>query len=111
MTNFSTAPTSQNKVRGPTARTLARQLAALGRRWFASSDWEAGWHGWRVIQLRGGLGRRYVDTSFSTLSRCPLCDGDGVRGGQVCGPCSGTGRVSWASSSDLPDRNLEGQER
>jgi len=110
MSNPST-PTSQNKVRGPTVRVLARILTTLGRRWFARTDREAGWHGWKVTQRSGGFGRRYRDPRFGSLSQCPLCDGDGIRAGQVCGPCAGTGRVSWAAVSSVADLDREGQDR
>jgi hypothetical protein len=35
-----------------------------GRRLFAMNDLEAGWRGWQVIELSGGLGRQYRDRRF-----------------------------------------------
>ena len=55
-----------------TAGLMAAWLAGLprraGRRLFAMNDLEAGWRGWQVIELRGGLGRQYRDHRFDTLT-------------------------------------------
>jgi hypothetical protein len=52
--------------------TLAGWLANLphraGSRLFAINDTEAGWRGWEVTELRGGLGRSYRDPRFDLLS-------------------------------------------
>ena len=54
-----------------TAGLMAAWLAGLprraGRRLFAMNDLEAGWRGWQVIELRGGLGRQYRDHRFDSL--------------------------------------------
>jgi hypothetical protein len=38
-----------------------------GRRLFAMNDREAGWRGWQVTELRGGLARSYRDRRFDLL--------------------------------------------
>ena len=56
-----------------TAGLMAAWLAGLprraGRRLFAMNDLEAGWRGWQVIELRGGLGRQYRDHRFDLLGK------------------------------------------
>ncbi len=42
-----------------------------GRRLFAMNDAEAGWRGWRVTELRGGLARSYRDPRFDLLRAVP----------------------------------------
>ncbi|MGD0705875.1 MAG: hypothetical protein ABSA02_39085 [Trebonia sp.] len=51
--------------------SLAGWLASLphraGARLFAMNDTEAGWRGWKVTELYGGLGRSYRDPRFDLL--------------------------------------------
>ena len=51
--------------------SLAGWLASLphrvGARLFAMNDMEAGWRGWEVTELRGGLARSYRDPRFDLL--------------------------------------------
>ncbi len=47
--------------------SLADLPRRLGDRLFASNDAEAGWRGWEVTVLAGGLGRQYRDRRFITL--------------------------------------------
>jgi hypothetical protein len=49
---------------------LASVARRVGYRLFAMNDDEACWRGWRIIQLYGGLGRRYRDPRFDTLAGC-----------------------------------------
>jgi hypothetical protein len=42
-----------------------------GRRLFAMNDAEAGWRGWQVIELTGGLARQYRDSRFDTMRARP----------------------------------------
>ena len=39
----------------------------LGNQLFALHDAEAGWRGWQVTELRGGLGRQYRDAQFTEV--------------------------------------------
>jgi hypothetical protein len=39
----------------------------VGIRLFVKADAEAGWHRWRITELRGGLARRYRDPRFDAL--------------------------------------------
>jgi hypothetical protein len=58
-----------------TAGIAVAWLAGLprrtGNRLFAMNDAEAGWRGWQVTELAGGLARQYRDARFDTL-RAPL---------------------------------------
>ena len=58
-----------------TAGIVAAWLIGLprraGNRLFAMNDAEAGWRGWQVTELAGGLARQYRDARFDTL-RAPL---------------------------------------
>jgi hypothetical protein len=51
--------------------SLAGWLVSLphraGARLFAMNDTEAGWRGWEVTELHGGLGRSYRDSRFDLL--------------------------------------------
>jgi hypothetical protein len=49
---------------GIVASWLAGLPRRAGRRLFAMNDREAGWRGWQVIELSGGLGRQYRDMRF-----------------------------------------------
>jgi len=49
---------------GIVASWLAGLPRRAGRRLFAMNDREAGWRGWQVIELSGGLGRQYRDLRF-----------------------------------------------
>jgi hypothetical protein len=57
--------------RDTTARGLVSWLTGIPRRLgaqlFVMGDAEAGWHGWQITSLHGGLGRRYRDPLFATL--------------------------------------------
>jgi hypothetical protein len=72
--------------------SLAGWLAGIprraGARLFARNDEEAGWRGWQITELHGGLARSFRDTRFGVLhlirdidsgmqvpDACPL-DGD-----------------------------------
>lgn len=56
---------------GDAFRIAAGWLAGLprrtGARLFAANDAEAGWHGWQVTVLAGGLARRYRDARYDTM--------------------------------------------
>lgn len=87
---------------GP-ARTTGR-LALLVRRFgswlFRAEDERARQHGWQVTAHRGGLARAYRDPRFDCFRRCLACDGTGAcPGGQSCGPCAGTGRITLTEGS------------
>ena len=73
---------------------LATVTRRVGYRLFAMNDDEACWRGWQIIQLYGGLGRRYRDPRFDTLAECARCRGAGVNGDAPCVRCLGTGRVT-----------------
>ena len=88
---------------GLAAAVLLSWLAYIPRRLgdhvFTWNDSEAYWHGWQITKAHGGLGRRYRDLRFDTMTACPQCQGGGVntedgRVGTPCPPCLGTGRVS-----------------
>ena len=53
------------------AASLAGWLSSLSHRaaarLFAMNDAEAGWRGWEVTELHGGLGRSYRDSRFDLL--------------------------------------------
>ena len=49
---------------GIVAAWLAGLPRRAGRRLFAMNDREAGWRGWQVIELSGGLRRQYRDLRF-----------------------------------------------
>jgi hypothetical protein len=53
------------------AASVIAWLASLpqraGNRLFAMNDAEAGWHGWEITVLAGGLARQYRDPRFDTL--------------------------------------------
>ena len=66
----------------------------LGDRLFSWNDTEAYWRGWQITKVHGGLGRRYRDPRFDTLTACPQCQGGGSATSARCAPCLGTGRVS-----------------
>jgi hypothetical protein len=67
----------------------------LGDRLFTWNDTEAYWRGWQITKVHGGLGRRYRDPRFDTLTACPQCQGGGTTTKDTpCAPCLGTGRVS-----------------
>jgi hypothetical protein len=67
-------PSAAAFFRSATANTaaLGGWLASLphraGSRLFAMNDTEAGWRGWEVTELWGGLGRSYRDRRFDLLS-------------------------------------------
>ncbi|WP_300614580.1 hypothetical protein [Trebonia sp.] len=49
------------------ATWLTGLLRRAGDRLFAMNDAEAGWRGWQVTVLNGGLARQYRDGGFDTL--------------------------------------------
>jgi hypothetical protein len=53
-------------------RVLVNWLASTPRRLcdqlFQMNDAEAYWHGWQITRVRGGIGRRYRDAAFDTLT-------------------------------------------
>jgi hypothetical protein len=53
---------------GIVASWLAGLPRRAGRRLFAMNDQEAGWRGWQVTELSGGLGRQYRDLRFISAS-------------------------------------------
>jgi hypothetical protein len=67
----------------------------LGDELFSWNDTEAYWRGWQITRVHGGLGRRYRDPRFGTLTACPQCLGGGISAKDTpCLPCLGTGRIS-----------------
>jgi hypothetical protein len=83
-------------VRAPSvilAGWLADLLIRIGDWMFAINDQEAGWRGWEIERRHAGLGRRYRDPLFDTLSQCLHCGGIGVQADVRCAQCSGTGRL------------------
>jgi hypothetical protein len=83
-------------VRAPAvvlAGWLADLLIRIGDRLFAMNDQEAGWRGWQIERRHAGLGRRYRDPMFDTLSQCPHCRGIGGQADVRCARCAGTGRL------------------
>jgi hypothetical protein len=86
-------------IAGLAAAVLLSWLAyvprRLGDRLFSWNDTEAYWRGWQITKVHGGLGRRYRDPRFDTLTACPQCQGGGTSAKDApCAPCLGTGRVS-----------------
>ena len=73
---------------------LAYLLRRWGDRWFAMNDTEAYWRGWQITKTHGGLGRRYRDLRFDTLTACAQCAGAGEWADAPCAPCLGTGRIT-----------------
>ena len=84
---------------GVTLDWLAYFLRRRGDRWFAMNDTEAYWWGWQITKTHGGLGRRYRDTRFDTLTACARCAGAGIWADVPCGPCLGTGRITLGEVS------------
>ncbi len=105
----------RERARGGPGRPRIRDALALAvavaldwiaffiRRWgdrrFAANDAEACWRGWQTIKARGGLGRRYRDLRFGTLTACAQCAGAGIWADAPCGPCLGTGRITLGEAS------------
>jgi hypothetical protein len=86
-------------ITGLAAAVLLSWLAyiprRLGDRLFSWNDTEAYWRGWQITKVHGGLGRRYRDPQFGTLTACPQCQGGGISTKDApCVPCLGTGRIS-----------------
>jgi hypothetical protein len=86
-------------IAGLAAAVLLSWLAYIPRRLgdhlFSWNDTEAYWRGWQITKVHGGLGRRYRDPRFDTLTACPQCRGGGISTKDApCAPCLGTGRVS-----------------
>jgi len=74
---------------------LAYILRRLGDRLFSWNDTEAYWRGWQITKVHGGLGRRYRDPRFDTLTGCPQCLGGRTSTMDTpCAPCLGTGCIS-----------------
>jgi hypothetical protein len=96
-------------VRAPAAILagwLADLLIRIGDWMFAMNDQEAGWRGWQMEREHAGLGRRYRDPRFDTLSRCPHCCGIGtIAADRPCAQCAGTGRVVLSQPSAPLDRD------
>jgi hypothetical protein len=94
-------------VRAPAAILsgwLADLLTRIGDRMFAMNDEEAGWRGWHIERRQAGLGRRYRDPQFDTLSQCPDCRGiGGIAADSPCAQCSGTGRLVLGRPPSLHD--------
>jgi hypothetical protein len=57
---------------------LAGLPRRAGNRLFAMNDAEAGWRGWQVTELAGGLARQYRDARFDTLRAQLDARGGGV---------------------------------
>ncbi len=86
-------------IAGLAAAVLLSWLAyvprRLGDRLFRWNDTEAYWRGWQITKVHAGLGRRYRDPRFDTLTACPQCQGgDTPAKDAPCAPCLGTGRAS-----------------
>ncbi len=67
-------------VRSVTASVIAwlgELPRRLGKRLFAMNDAEAGWRGWEITVLAGGLARQYRDPRFGAVS--PGAGGPGRR--------------------------------
>ncbi len=74
---------------------LAGILRRLGDLIFMANDEEAYWRGWTIERRHAGLGRRYRDPVFDTVTRCSHCRGLGITAeDSLCVKCSGTGRVA-----------------
>jgi len=71
--------------------SLAGWLAGIprraGARLFARNDEEAGWRGWQITELHGGLARSYRDTRFSVLHLIRDIDGDNDNDTQAPSAC------------------------
>ena len=89
-----TSPTSGYKARTRLVRWLRTRVEAAGQRLFTRDDLMAVHHGWQITTRCGGLGRQYRDPRFDTLRSCPRCAGNGTTGGEPCGTCAATGRVT-----------------
>jgi hypothetical protein len=67
----SLAAASAASLGGATATSVAGWLACIvgrmGARLFRMNDAEARWRGWEIVELRGGMARRYRDRRFATL--------------------------------------------
>lgn len=73
---------------------VAGLVSLAGGRLFVMSDREAHWRGWQIERRCAGLGRRYRDPRFDTLSPCPHCgEADPTAAESFCAACSGTGRL------------------
>jgi len=83
---------------GLAAAVLLSWLAFIPRRLgdhlFTVNDNEAYWRGWQIAKVHGGLGRRYRDPRFDTLTGCSKCRESGALADAPCGPCLGTGRIT-----------------
>jgi hypothetical protein len=74
---------------------LAGILRQIGDLIFMPCDEEAYWRGWAIERRHAGLGRRYRDPVFDTVTECPLCRGLGITVEEsLCVKCSGTGRIA-----------------
>jgi DnaJ-class molecular chaperone len=63
------------------------------------NDTEACWRGWQITKTHCGLGRRYRDLRFDTLTSCTQCAGAGVWADSPCGSCLSTGRITLGEVS------------
>ena len=89
-----TSPTSEDKARTRLVRWLRKRAETAGQLLFACDDLRAVNHGWQIIIRCGGLGRQYRDPRFDTLRSCPDCASSGTAGGEPCGECAATGRIT-----------------
>ena len=93
-----TSPTSEDKARTRLIRWLRKRAETAGQRLFACDDLRAIHNGWQITTRCGGLGRQYRDPRFDTLRSCPRCAGRGTAGGEPCGACAATGRITIPTS-------------
>jgi hypothetical protein len=101
----STSRASENKAKIRRVSWLAALAERAGTRLFLRDDLTAIENGWQITQRHGGLGRRYRDPRFDTLSACPRCGGRGTVAEVPCAPCRGTGRITRepsAAGGDYP---------
>ena len=87
---------------GPARATgrLALLIRRVGNWLYQAEDTRARQYGWLISTCRGGLARTYRDPRFDRFCRCPGCAGTGTcPGGEPCGPCAGTGRITLTEQS------------
>jgi hypothetical protein len=84
---------------------LALLIRGFGDWMYQADDARARQYGWQITVLRGGLARSYRDPRFDRFRRCPDCGGTGTTpGGESCGPCAGTGRITLTERSLTDNR-------
>lgn len=98
---YRTTHTNHRKIYNLFLTWLGAILSGLAERVFGATDTGARQHGWQVASTPGGLGRRYRDPRFDTLTARADCCGRGVKApGNPCRSCSGTGRIAVEAAAD-----------